>query len=181
MTISTADAALAVTDYLFLMQIIEGVRVADLKWGAVGAVQVVLRFGFKGPAGTYAFFFRNGGTTRSYVRLFTISAGQANIDTEQIFVVPGDTTGTWAKDTTAGMSFGVTVATGTTFQSTDNAWSAGNFLGAAGISNGMAVASAIFEFFDFGLYADPYLTGLPPPWEAVGDLRSHLDSLRAVR
>lgn len=177
-TVATADAALAATDYGYIGQIIEGHRVADFLWGSAAANQAIWRFGFKGPAGTYAASIRNGTAARSYVSLFTISAGQANIDTEQSLVIPGDTTGTWAKDAAAGFSMAITLATGTTFQAANNAWSAGNFLGAAGSSNGIGTAAAVFEMFDFGLYRDPYLTGKAPPWECRDEWRHIMECWR---
>jgi hypothetical protein len=91
--VNTAKAAFAAGDYLLLQHMIEGIRLSDFGWGAAGAKQAVLRFGFKGPAGTYSVSMV--GATHAYIANFTIAAGQANTDTEQVLVIPGSTAGTW--------------------------------------------------------------------------------------
>jgi hypothetical protein len=162
-TITVADAALAAGDYLCFQQKIEGSRVADFRYGSASAKQSVLRFGFKGPAGTYAAALQNGGFNRSYIAPFTISAGQANTDTEQVFIIPGDITGTWATDTAVGIAVFITLAAGSAVQGAAG-WSAANAFATSAISNGMATAGNVFELFDVGLYLDRNNTGLPPPW-----------------
>ena len=163
-TISVADAALAAGDYLFIRQSIEGSRVADFRYGTASSKQSILRFGFKAPAGTYSIALKNSASNRSYIANFTISAGQANTDTEQLFVIPGDTTGTWLTDTGVGIYVNITLATGTTFHGVAG-WQAGNVFGTASNTNGMAAAGAVFELFDCGLYLDDQVTGLPPKWQ----------------
>jgi len=162
--VTTADTSLAAGEYLQLYQPIEGGRVADFRYGSASARQSILRFGFKGPAGTYSASLINGTANRSYVANFTISAGQAGTDTEQVFAIPGDTTGTWATDTGYGIGVRIVLAAGTTFQGATG-WQVGNVLGTSANTNGLA--SAINEFFvgDVGLYLDPDATGLPPKWQ----------------
>lgn len=163
-TITAADASLAAGEYLTFTQSIVGQEVADLLYGTASAKNVVLRFGFKGPAGTYAVHLGNSAANRSYVALFTISAGQANADTTQTVSIVGDTTGTWLTDTGTGITLDIVLACGSTFQGTTG-WQAGNLLGTSGVSNGMGTISAVFEIFDVGLYADPSATGVAPPFE----------------
>jgi hypothetical protein len=162
LTVTTIDAAVAATDYLGIRQFIEGIRIADFRWGIASAKQVILRFGFKAPAGTWTFGVRNQSGGRSYVGLIVISAGQANTDTEQVFVIPGDTAGTWLIDATIGIILDISVMAGTTFQGATG-WSSANAWGHASASNG-AGALNTFELFDVGLYLDPNATGVPPPW-----------------
>lgn len=173
LSVTTADVSLAAGEYLGFQHAIEGNRVAHLQWGTANAKQVIVRFGFKGPAGTYSVNLINSGGSRSYVREFTISAGQANTDTEQVFVFPGDTSGTWLKDSGQGLSIRFTLAAGTTFHTTANAWQAGNFLGTTATSNGLGVNTNVFEVFDVGLYVDVDVAGIPPKWTApdyIGEL-----------
>jgi hypothetical protein len=126
---------------------------------------VVFRFGFKAPTGTYSIALTNGvAVNRTYLANFTISAGQANTDTVQTFVIPGDTTGTWPNDSNTGMYLTITAAAGTTFQGVAG-WNAGNLMRTAANTNGMATAGNIFELFDVGLYLDPLATGVPPAWQ----------------
>ena len=163
-TITVADAALAAGDYLVIQSPIEGGRVADFRYGSASARQSILRFGFKAPAGTYSFRLVNSAANRSYIANFTIAAGQANTDTEQTFLIPGDTTGTWLTDTGNGLAVTVVLAAGTTFQGALG-WQAGNLFGTSSNTNGMATGSAVFELFDVGLYLDASNTGVAPKWE----------------
>ena len=107
---------------------------------------------------------RNGAGDRAYPVNFTVSAGQANTDTEQVFVIPGDTAGVWPADTTKAMSFFIVLQCGTTRQGTANAWNALSALGTAANTNGMGTNGNIFEIWDCGLYLDPLATGIAPPW-----------------
>lgn len=162
---TAAKPGLATGDTVSFSQNIEGLRVADLGLGTAKAKQVIARFGFKGPAGTYTFALRQA-SNRSYLHPFTISAGQANTDTEQVIVIPADVAGTWPVDNTASMQFVVNVGCGATYvNAAINSWIAGNWLGAAGGSNGIAVAGATFELFDCGIYEDVSGIGTPPRWQ----------------
>jgi hypothetical protein len=164
LSVTTADTSLAAGEYAYLTTKIEGLRCGALKWGSADAKQLVLRFGFKGPAGTYTVSFRNSAADRSYLATFTITTGQANTETEQVLVIPGDVTGTWTIDNTAGLMIGFCFASGATFTGVAG-WQAGNLLSAAGATNGLASTSNVFELFDVGLYVDPDKTNLPPPYE----------------
>ena|SRR6478609_1792331 len=164
-SMSTADTTLTGTELMYWYQPIEGARNADFLWGTASAKRVIVRFGFRGPAGTYSMNLRNGGAVnRSYIANFTISAGQANTDTEQIILVPGDTGGTWPVDAGLGMYLAVVMAVGPTYVGIAG-WQAGNLLGTASNTNGMAVATNVFELFDVGMYLDLDGSGIPPRWE----------------
>lgn len=164
-TVTTAKTGLGSTDYWGLLQPIEGTRINDLGWGAAGAKSIIVRFGFRGPAGTYAISLRNGATNRSYVSPFTVSAAQANTDIEIVKVVPGDVTGTWITDSSgAGIWLGIYFATGGGNQGAEG-WQIGNVLGYAGMSNGLASTSNVFDVFDVGLYEDVTGEGTPPRWQ----------------
>jgi len=161
----TTGVALAAGNLVSMDTVMEGNRVADFQWGTVNAKQVVLRFGFKGPAGTYSATLHNVPQTRNYAGSFTITSGQANTDTEQVLIIPGDVAGTWAKDNTAGLTLRIVIAVGTTYQTAPNVWTAGVFYGVTGQTNGVATNGNVFELFDVGLYLDPLATGVPPRWE----------------
>jgi hypothetical protein len=163
-TITVADASLAANELLYLGTRIEGTRVADFQYGTASAKQSILRFGVKAPAGTYSVSILNSASNRSYIALFTITAGQANTDTEQTLTIPGDTNGTWLADTGIGLRVNFAFACGSTFQGTAG-WQAAAVHGTSAVSNGMATAGAIFELFDVGLYLDPDATGKSPAWQ----------------
>lgn len=162
-TVTTADTSIAAGEVLLLEQSIEGLRLVDFMYGAAAAKQSVLRFGFKGPAGTYAISLTNIGGNRSYVQTFTIAAGQANTDTVQTFVIPGDTTGAWAADTSVGIILRVTLMCGTNFHGATG-WSATGAIGTATMSNFMATNGNVMELYDVGLHLDPNNTGQAPEW-----------------
>jgi hypothetical protein len=162
LTITTADASLAAGEYLFARHRVEGLRVADFLWGTPGAKQVLLRFLFKGPAGTYAIRVCNAAANRSYVALFSPAA--ANTDEIIEIVIPGDASGVWADDSSTGLEVSIVFACGSTFQGATG-WQAGNILGTSAVSNGMATGAAVFELGDFGLYLDADATGKFPNWE----------------
>jgi hypothetical protein len=159
----TVGAAMAAGNAVSLQQAIEGIRITDFLWGAGSARQAILRFGFKGPAGTYSVSLRNGATNRAYVAPFTITAGQANTDTVQTLIIPGDTTGVWSGDTNPGIYLCICIAVGTTLAGAAG-WQAGNIIGLTGQTNGVATNGNVFELFDVGLYLDPRNTGIAPTW-----------------
>jgi hypothetical protein len=161
--VTTADTSLTTTENAELGTKIEGNRVADLNWGTASAKQVVLRFGWRAPAGTYSYRFVNGATNRTYIGNFTITAGQTNADTQQVFVIPGDTTGTWATDTSIGMYLTIVIAAGPSLIGVTG-WQSGNIYGTPANTNGLANVPNEFHLFDVGLYADPNSTGRAPPW-----------------
>lgn len=179
-TVTVADASLAAGEYWTLTQNLEGSNVADFQYGGSSAKASVLRFGFRGPAGTYAARVGNSAANRSFVALFTITAGQANTDTVQTIAITGDTTGTWlTADGVIGMTLEIVLACGSTFQGVAG-WQSGNILGTSGVSNGMGTGSAVFELFDVGLKLDPDATGVYGAYE-VGEVDAKFRSERYWR
>jgi hypothetical protein len=160
--VTTAKPALAAGDFTSFFQYMEGIKVADFAWGTAGARRIIVRFGWRSPAGTYALNIRNSG--RTYTKTFTISAADANLDTEQVFVIPGDVVGALVADNTLSVVFSVTVAAGTTYQGVEG-WQPGVMLATAACSNGMDTVGKTFELFDVGLYLDLDGTGVPPPFQ----------------
>lgn len=164
-TITTADASLGAGELLTYTQNLEGSNVADLMWGTSSAKPIVVRRGFRYPAGTWPVAFHNSAANRSYVTTFTVSAGEANTDIERVFAIPGDTSGTWlATDGVIGITMDAVIGAGSTYQGVSG-WQAGNILTVSGASNGMAMSGAVFEFFDEGLKLDPDATGVYGAYE----------------
>lgn len=162
-SITTADIGVLAGKLIHFYTVIEGNRITDFIFGSANAKSVILRFGFKAPAGTYSVYITNSAFNRAYVKLFTITAGQANIDTEQVMVIPGDVAGAWPTDN-SGSRFGIAMSAGSTNQGVEG-WQSGYFISAPGCSDGWAVLGNVFELFDVGLYLDPDNTGVPPPWQ----------------
>jgi len=164
--VNTADTSLAAGEYWSVVQYVEGVRIADFGWGTSTAKNVILRFSINvqnaASAGTYSVAIRNGiANNRSYAALFTAPVGWS----EHVIVIPGDTTGTWVTDNTRALDLWFTLAAGSTWQTAPGAWTAGSFIAATGMSNGLATVGNAFNIADVGLYLDPDKTGVAPPWQ----------------
>jgi hypothetical protein len=160
-TVTTADAAVGAGDVAYLLQHIEGRRIADAMLGTASAKTLALRFGVKGPAGTYCVAFRNAAANRSCVVEYVISAGEANTDTVKTVVINGDAAGTWLTDNGIGLSVFWTLMAGTTYQGVNGGWTAGNFFGTPSQSNFMGTNGNVFELFDVGLY----VASSAPTWQ----------------
>jgi hypothetical protein len=165
LSVTTADTSLAAGEYLAIQQNIEGNRADDLGFGAAGAKSLVVRFGFKGPAGTYSVGLRNNAANRSCVKPFTVAGGEANTDIEVVLTFPGDVGGTWERGTLIGLNLSITLAAGSTFvTSSSGQWGGANVIAHNTISNGLGANTNVFELFDVGLYPDPDALGVAPSW-----------------
>ena len=162
-SVTTADASLAAGEFLTVTTRLEGNMVADFQWGTASAKQIVLRFLWKGPAGTYSVAISNSAGNRSYPVNFTPTA--ANTDEVITIVIPGDTSGTWLTTTGIGLNLTFTMAAGSTFQGTNATWAAGNFYGTASTSNGLSANTNVFEISEVGLYLDADSTGVTPAYQ----------------
>lgn len=148
-------------------QFIEGNRLADTNFGVAGAKSIVIRFGVKAPAGNYGIGMVNGNlNSRAYAAPFTVSASQANVDTEFFFPIPGDITGTWMKDNTPAIRFYIYFIVPPSFHASSiNQWFNG-FLTAPNTIAAASQAGDVFDVFDVGIYADPNDTGIAPEFVA---------------
>ena len=164
-TISVAGATPVGGEYFGILQRLEGSRIADFRFGSASARKIIVRLGFKGPAGTYGVAIRNVTGSRIYATQLVITAAQANIDQIRTFEVPGDITGTWPQTDVNGMELWITFAAGSTYMVAPNAWATGAQVAPTGMTNGAASTANVFEIFDVGLYLDLTGTGQPPPFK----------------
>ena len=140
-TCTTADASIAAGDRYFVNQAIEGFNAADLGFGAAGAQAVALSFWVQSSlTGTYCAALVNSAGNRSYVAEYSIAV--ANTWEYKTIYIPGDTAGTWLSDNGTGVSVRFALATGTTYQTTANAWAAGNFNATSNQVNWMSSSSS---------------------------------------
>jgi hypothetical protein len=151
-TVTTADAAVGTGDIVWIDQKVEGVAATDLLFGAASAKSIVIQFGVKAPAGIYCVTVLNSAQTRSYVAEYTIAGGEANTDVVKSVVIPGDTTGTWLKDTGIGLWVRWGLMCGSSFQQAAGSWAATNMFGSSNQFNLMGTNGNVFELFDVGLY-----------------------------
>jgi hypothetical protein len=150
---TTAQASLAAGDYNLVAQYIEGLRVSRLWWGTTNALPVTICFWTAHHrVGIYSITVRNNNNTRSYVATYT----QVASDTAQynVITVPGDTTGTWTRDTSVGISLMFCLGAGSNFIAPSvNTWLAGSYLAASGQVNAAAATTDIFRLT--GLFITP--------------------------
>jgi hypothetical protein len=161
--VQSTNASLASNAYVRFDHYIEGLKIADLKWGTAGAIPVVVRFTFAAPIGTYSLAIRNPSGAMCYIVPIPVTV--ANTFVTYTFAIPGPTSGTWAIDNTSGVQFMIIPAAGSGYLGAPNVWTGGNLLGHTGMSNGAAVNGNSFWLADVGFYADPRGTGVPPPWQ----------------
>lgn len=123
-TVTTSRISTA-AEVFQLYQPIEGNMFARFAFGTAAAKAVTLSFWANASVtGTYAVALKNGGGTRSYVATFPLVS---NTSTFVSMTIPGDTTGTWNTDVTTGAAVAFDLGCGSNFETSANAWQAGNF------------------------------------------------------
>jgi hypothetical protein len=128
---SLAATTVGSTDTYEVSQQIEGYNTADLMWGTAAAKTVTLSFWVRSSlTGTFGGTFENSGNTRAYPFSYTISAA----DTWQkiSITVAGDTSGTWLTDNSRGIIIRWSLGCGSSFLTTANAWTAGDYQSVTG-------------------------------------------------
>ena len=136
-------------DRFSINQPIEGFNFADLAWGTAGAATVTLSFWVRSSlTGTFGGCIQNYAGNRSYPFSYTINS--ANTWEQKSVTIAGDQSGTWVGATNAGVAYIVfSVGAGSNFQTTANAWAAGNYQAPTGATSVVGTNGATF-----------YLTGV---------------------
>jgi hypothetical protein len=142
-TVTTADASIAATDFYDAQQFIEGFNVADLDWGTANAKPVTISFWVRSSlTGTFAGSVGNGAANRSYVFTYSISA--ANTWEYKTVTVEGDTTGTWLKDNGRGLVLSFDLGNGSDYQAAAGSWVAQYAVGTSSSVKTIATNEATF-------------------------------------
>jgi hypothetical protein len=166
-TVTTANAAPATGDYALWSTRIEGVDIADLKFGIAAPRQIAIRFGVRSAvAGTFPIALQNGSlTNRSWIGTYTIAPAEVGTDVVKSVTLTGDTTGTWATDNNAAFQISFGLNAGATYQGVLG-WQSGNVFSTSGSVNFMQTVGNTIDLFDVGLYDVTGLTnGVIPPFE----------------
>lgn len=131
---TTTGAALGAGDFAVYLHSIEGYRWARLGYGAAGAQATTIGFWvYATIAGTMTVAVRNSAANRTYLANVTINS--PTTWEWHTVVIPGDTIGTWGNTNGVGATLVFCCGTGATFQGTNAAWNAGNFLGTPSTTN----------------------------------------------
>jgi hypothetical protein len=116
------------TDYFWVRQNIEGYNTSDLNWGTANAKTVTVSFwAYSSLTGSFSATLCNDSNNRCFP--FSYSIPVANTWTYITQTVTGDTTGTWATTTSAGIRLIWNLGTGSSRQTTGGAWVAGDYRG----------------------------------------------------
>lgn len=133
----------AAGEIMAFQQAIEGFNIADLGWGTANAQSVTLSFWARSSlTGTFGGAIRQGSGSRSYPFSYTISS--ANTWEQKTITIPGDTSGTYATNNTAGLLLSFGMGVGSTFSGTAGAWSGSNFVSATGAVSVVGTNGATF-------------------------------------
>lgn len=149
---TTSTATPSGVQRLDVLTRIEGQDVRDLKWGTASAVSITLSFAVNSSVtGTFHVMLTNSATNRSYPASYTVLV--ANTWETKSITIAGDQSGTWLKDSGAGILVVFVLATGPTNLGTANAWQAGLKFAASGQANLLAINASTFFVTDIQLEA----------------------------
>jgi len=139
LTVGTADNAVGSTDSVIFYQILEGYNIADFNWGTANAKTVTLSFWvYSSLVGTYSGSLVDNSGSVSFPFNYTIST--ANTWTQITQTITGPVSGTFGSTNNVGFYLEFSLMTGSSFQGTPNAWSAGNLRGTSSQVNWMATS-----------------------------------------
>jgi hypothetical protein len=147
-TTTTIDAAIAATDFVCVLQHIEGNILRSFE-----GKKMVMTFWVKAfKTGTHCVSVRNGNATRSLVLEYKINA--SNTWEKKTVRFTHDTTGTWDYTTGIGLTAVFVIASGSTFNTTANTWQNGQFFATANQVNGVDSVSNTFQLADICMVED---------------------------
>ncbi len=155
-TVTTADASIAAGDFSGIRQRIEGYNVRDL----IGRTFTLSFWVRSSKTGTHCVTFVNAAGDRSYVSEYAVSA--ANTWEQKSITVSGGliTAGTWDWSNGIGLAVHWSLAAGSTYQNTANAWQTGNFFATANQVNCLDTVGNIFAItgvqLEVGSVATPF-------------------------
>lgn len=147
-TVTGASSTTDTSGRFLINQMIEGFNTADLNWGTANAKTVTFSFWVKSSVtGNYGFTLTNSGGDRAYVVSYAINS--ANTWEKKTVTIPGDTSGTWTTNNTAGITLNYDLGVNGPTTDTVNTWLAGDF---RGLTSGVNLINTLGATF--------YLTGV---------------------
>lgn len=154
--VTTADTSIAAGDFCTINQVIEGYNARDL----IGRTFTLSFWVRSSKTGTHCVSFRNHGADRSYVVEYTITTANA-WEFKSVTVNGGlITAGNWGWSDGGGLFVRFSLAAGSTYQTTANAWQTGNFIATANQVNCVDTVGNIFAItgvqLEVGSVATPF-------------------------
>ena len=144
LTNTGVDSSVAAGDNYRWATDIEGYNVSQLGYGHSDAKAVTLSFWVKSSlAGTYCGALYSTTASRHYIYEYTISSANT-WEKKTITVSSGDTTGSWNKTNGNGLRIYWGFGSGSTYQGTAGAWTAGEKWGTSNQAAWIGSASATF-------------------------------------
>jgi len=144
--VDTADTSIGAGQYVVFQQNIEANSITEAGFGVGGTRYINISYLLKSNVtGTLCMYFENAGYTRSYIKEVSVTGS----DTVQLvnFSIPVDTTGTWnTTEGTVGLRMGMVLCSGSTYQTTPKAWTAGNYLATSNQTNFLAAQNNYIAF-----------------------------------
>jgi hypothetical protein len=140
---SLATTSAGASDYFSIRQPIEGFNTADLGWGTANASTVTLSFWVRSSlTGTFGGAIQNQTANRSYPFSYTISV--ANTWEQKSITIAGDTSGTWATNSSGSINLFMGLGAGSSISGTAGSWSGSDFRSATGAASVVGTNGATF-------------------------------------
>ena len=139
----TGATTLTGVNYNLIANYIEGYRVAHLGFGTSAAKTITLSFWIRSSiTGTFGGALSNSAQDRSYPFQYTINS--VNTWERKTITIPGDTTGTWIKDSGRGFELFFSLGTGPSYSGPAGAWAGATYISATGVNNWVGQSSTFY-------------------------------------
>lgn len=157
--ITTADATIQAGNYVAIEQAIEG-----YEWKQIAQNPFTLSFWvMSSKTGTHCVAARNSGNDRAYIGLYTINSADT-WEYKTITFSASPSTGNWNYTTGSGLQLAFVLAVGSTYQTTENIWQTGNFLGTSAQVNVTDNTANFFRFTGVKIESGSAATPLVKPF-----------------
>lgn len=158
---SLSSYSVGVGEVFTITQAIEGYSVADLSWGTATAKTVTLSFWFRSNMSGGTVFggsLQNYAGNRSYP--FTFSSITTSTWEFKTITIPGDQSGTWVTDNSAGIVLRLGLGVGTSLSGAAGAWAAADYRSATGAASIVGTNAATYYItgvqLESGTVATPF-------------------------